>query len=75
MKWLAEFPTTNGLVVSSMGLAWMTFLAWLMGKEIPDGWLLFVTGLTGVGTAHFTAKRATTFMEPPVEQMHNRRTP
>jgi hypothetical protein len=65
MMWLAQFPATNALTLSGIGLAWTTFVAAILGWTIPDGWLLFVAGFASVGAAQFTSKRLTWKPESP----------
>lgn len=59
MSWLATAPTTNAIIVSGIGLAWVTFLASLAGWKIPEGWLLFVAAHMGISVTQFAAKRLT----------------
>ena len=61
MRWLATVPTTNAIIVSGIGLAWVTLLASWLGWKIPDGWLLFVAGHMGIAVTQFAIKRKTDF--------------
>jgi hypothetical protein len=61
---LATFPTTAGIVVAAIALDFLTMFAWGIGRELPDGWLLFLAGLHSIGTAHFIGKRKTEFVPP-----------
>jgi len=56
---LSTFPTTAGIIVAAIVLDFLTMFAWAMGREVPDGWLFFLAGLHGIGTAHFGIKRKT----------------
>jgi hypothetical protein len=60
-KWprLSTLPTTALIVVAVIGLDYLTFLAWFIGKPGPDGWLLFLTGLHAGGITQFGIKRKT----------------
>lgn len=58
---LSTFPTTAGVIVAAIVLDFLTMLAWALGRDVPDGWLLFLAGLHGIGTAHFGIKRKTQF--------------
>lgn len=57
--WLATLPTTNAIIVSGIGLTWVTLIASWLGWEIPQGWLLFVAAHLGISVTQFTAKRLT----------------
>jgi len=59
MRWLATVPTTNAIIVSGIGLAWVTLVASWIGWHIPGGWLLFVAAHMGISATQFTAKRLT----------------
>lgn len=61
MKWLAHLPSTNALVMTSISLAMMTGLRYVLSHcWVPDGnWLTFVAGFATVATLHFSAKRVT----------------
>lgn len=59
MQWLATIPTTNAIIVSGIGLAWVTFIASLVGWRIPEGWLPFVAAHMGIAVAQFVGKRVT----------------
>jgi hypothetical protein len=59
MNWLATFPSTNAVICSGIGLSWATMIASWLGWHAPEGWLLFVAGCLGIGTAQFSAKRLT----------------
>ena len=56
---LSTFPSTNAVVAGAIALDFITAAAWILGRAIPDGWLLFLTGLHGIATTHFGAKRLT----------------
>lgn len=58
---LSTFPTTNALVATVILLAIGTYAAWVCGRTVPDGWYLFVAGLSGIATTHFGVKRKTDF--------------
>ena len=58
---LSTFPTTNGVIVAAIILDFLTMFAWALGREVPDGWLLFLASLHGIGTAHFGVKRYSDF--------------
>lgn len=63
---LSTFPTTNALVATVIFLAVGTFIAWaVFNRTPPDGWYLFVGGLSGIATAHFGVKRKTQFHDAP----------
>jgi len=63
IRWLylASFPTTNAVIAGAIALDFLTAVAWILGRVPPDGWLLFLAGLHGIGTAHFGVKRKTDF--------------
>lgn len=69
---IGELPTTSLVICSGIGLSWATYFAWaVLDKTIPEGWLLFVSGVLGISSAHFVAKRMTQFKDtdtsvPPV---------
>jgi hypothetical protein len=62
---LSTLPSTNALVVNSIGLTWATYVASVLGWRPPDGWLAFIvaTGVTAAG--QFWAKRHTWKPESP----------
>lgn len=66
---LASFPTTSGVIVAAIILDFLTMFAWAVGRDIPEGWLFFLAGLHGIGTAHFGIKRKTQF--DPTKQNGN----
>jgi hypothetical protein len=59
MRWLGTVPTTNAIIVSGIGLAWVTCIAALVGWKIPEGWLTFVAAHMGISVAQFLSKRLT----------------
>jgi hypothetical protein len=58
---LSTFPTTNAVIAGAILLDFLTFAAWAFGRSVPEGWLFFLAGLHGIGTAHFGIKRKTDF--------------
>lgn len=59
---LSTFPTTNALIATVILLAIGTFIAWAVFQRVPpDGWYIFVGGLSGIATGHFGVKRYTDF--------------
>lgn len=62
---LSTLPTTNAVIASAIILDFCTFIAWAIGRAVPDGWLLFLAGLHGIATTHFGVKRKTDFRNTP----------
>jgi uncharacterized protein (DUF1501 family) len=69
-RWLAAFPSTNGRIVSTLGIVYLTALrylasgtqvgAWSVTAWTPsESWLLFLAGMSGLDLAQFYAKRKT----------------
>lgn len=57
-----ELPTTSLVICSGIGLSWATYFAWaVLDKAIPAGWLVFLSSVLGISSAHFVAKRMTQF--------------
>lgn len=48
-----------------MALSWATYLAWLLGKPVPEGWLAFVAAVGVTAAIQFTSKRMTWKPESP----------
>lgn len=65
---LSTFPTTNALIATVIVLAIGTFVAWVCGRTPPDGWYLFVGGLSTIATGHFAVKRKTDFRNGHAEK-------
>lgn len=62
---LSTFPTTAAVIAGAIVLDFLTAFAWMLGRPIPDGWLLFLAGLHGIATTHFGVKRKTQFPNTP----------
>jgi multisubunit Na+/H+ antiporter MnhC subunit len=62
-RFLAWLPSTNALVLTTIGMALATTVRalgpkWVCGP-IPEGWYTFVLGFATIALVQFTAKRAT----------------
>lgn len=58
--WLVEFPSTNGRILLSLGLALATgvkVIGW--NWEPPTEWLIFLTVWAGLDVSQFLVKRVT----------------
>lgn len=68
MKWLQDFPSTNGRIVTTLAVFVGTAVRYL-GWDAPtrgwESWLTAVVVMAGVDGAVYTAKRLTYKPSPP----------